>query len=110
MGTKKKIGYWNKEKCQKEALKYNTKKDFRDSKGGAYQFSKRKGWDNEICGHMVDPRMIWDKDKCQSEALKYNTKKEFKIKNSGAYNATYRNRWMDEVCSHMKSGSFKIYK
>jgi predicted GIY-YIG superfamily endonuclease len=44
---------WNKELCQQEALKYETKKDFRVNNRNAYEFAYRYGFLNEICIHMI---------------------------------------------------------
>jgi len=43
-------GYWTKEKCQKEALKYKNRTEY--SKNPSYQQSINKGWLDEICSHM----------------------------------------------------------
>lgn len=55
MSTVKKmpIGYWTKERCMHEALKYKTKKEFYDKCGGAYSASFRNGWLNDVCKHML---------------------------------------------------------
>lgn len=53
MKTKRKPkNYWNKEKCTKEALKYNKKSDFKFNSGGAYNFCKKNGWLDELSIHM----------------------------------------------------------
>ena len=51
-------GYWTKEKCQEEALKYKTRSDY--SKNSSYQQSISRGWLDEICTHM---KVIGDKYK-----------------------------------------------
>ena len=40
--TKKPKNYWNFERCKNEALKYQTKNDFRKKSNSAYQIEKRK--------------------------------------------------------------------
>jgi len=45
-------GYWTKQRCHQEALKYNTKSDFRKNEEGAYITSLRKDWLNDISSHM----------------------------------------------------------
>jgi hypothetical protein len=97
-------GYWTKEKCQEEALKYNSRSDFQKNSGGAYVRSSKEGWLDEICSHMVEsrtPNDYWTKEKCQEEALKYNSRNEFQRNSSGAYNVSRKNGWLDEICSHM---------
>jgi predicted GIY-YIG superfamily endonuclease len=44
---------WSKELCQQEALKYETKRDFRIINRNAYEFAYRYGFLNEICIHMI---------------------------------------------------------
>jgi len=46
---------WSKEKCQEEALKYNTKSEFK-SKSLAYSPAWKNGWLDEICSHMISPQ------------------------------------------------------
>lgn len=50
---KKPKGYWTKENCEKEAIKYNTRGEFQKNSRSSYQISSRNGWLNEICSHMV---------------------------------------------------------
>jgi len=46
-------GYWNKENCKKEALKYNIRTDFFKTSNGAYCSALKNGWLDEICSHML---------------------------------------------------------
>ncbi len=50
--TKKPKGYWTKEICQEEALKYKNLKQFRDNCASAVLKARQKGWLDEICSHM----------------------------------------------------------
>lgn len=45
-------GYWSKEHCRNEALKYNYRSDFQKNSGGAYQIARKNGWLNDISKHM----------------------------------------------------------
>jgi len=45
-------GYWTKELCQIEALKYKTRSEFYMKSISAYSKSYKSGWLNEICFHM----------------------------------------------------------
>jgi hypothetical protein len=45
-------GYWTKERCHKEALKYNKRKDFEVNSKASYAAAYRNGWVDEICSHM----------------------------------------------------------
>jgi predicted GIY-YIG superfamily endonuclease len=103
-------GFWTKEKCIEEALKYDNRTEyFNCSKSAAIAF--KNGWIEEILSHI--PRLInkngyWTKDKCCEEALKYETRKEFAKCSKHVYCVSYENGWLDDVCSHMrKIGNLK---
>lgn len=99
---------WSYDKCKEEALKYSSKIDFIKNSHGAYLYAIRKGIIDDICTHMVDPRIIWTKDKCAEEALKYNSRKEYE-KNSNSYQSAKRNGWLDEICQHMGEKAKRDY-
>lgn len=46
-------GYWTKENCHKEAIKYNSRSKFQRGSRSAYQISLRNNWIDEICRHMM---------------------------------------------------------
>jgi predicted GIY-YIG superfamily endonuclease len=96
-------GYWTKDKCQEEALKYKTRIDFK-KKSPAYSQVVKNKWLYELCSHMTylqKPKDYWTKEKCQEEALKYDTKNEFK-NNSMLYYYSIKNNWLNDICKHMK--------
>jgi len=98
-------GYWTKENCRKESLKYKTILEFRKGSSGAYISSRKNGWLGDVCGHMVElrkPYGYWTKETCLQESLKCKTKKEFIKGYPGAYNASRKNGWLDEICGHME--------
>ena len=98
-------GYWNKERCQEEALKYNTKIEFRKKCYGAYFFANKNHWLSEICKHtkpFKNPNGYWNKERCREEALKYNTKKEYRKNSSWSYVTARKNNWINEICLHME--------
>jgi len=45
-------GYWTKDLCHKEALKYEFTSKFQRWSGSAYASAKRNNWLGEICSHM----------------------------------------------------------
>ena len=101
---KKPNGYWTKERCQEESLKYKTRFEFQKKSSGSYSSSYLNGWLDEVCGHMVKKKGIWtNKENCKNEALKYKTKTEFRNKSSSAYSISIKNGWLDDICLHMKS-------
>jgi predicted GIY-YIG superfamily endonuclease len=100
-------GYWNKENCKKEALKYKSRLEFRKRACGAYDSSLRNHWIDEVCYHMNtnkrNPKGHWTKERCIKAALKCDSRNEFHKKYPGAYNNCFVKKWLDEVCSHMRS-------
>ena len=105
MRKRKPKGYWTKERCWKEALKYNTRNEFKRGCESAYTSARINGWLDEICSHMINKYgIIWVYDECLKEALKYNTRSEFQKGSSSAYGSAHRNGWLDEICSHMVCG------
>ena len=48
----KRPGFWNKARCHEEALKYNSRSDFRGGSSKAYFAALRKGFMDAICHHM----------------------------------------------------------
>jgi len=105
--SKRKIpyGYWTiKENCQIESLKYKTRSEFYKVSRSAYNSSRKNGWLDEICNHMVEiikPKNYWTLKNCRREALKYKNKKEFNKGSMSAYSIAYKNGWLDEICNHM---------
>ncbi len=107
-----KIKYSIKE-LKTEALKYKTRKTFRASNVDMYRSAERRGYLNEICGHMQRLRKInghWTYAKLHSEALKYVTRKEFELGSCGAYHTAYKRDLLDNVCSHMERGLYGFDK
>ncbi len=50
--SKKPSGYWIRETCHQEALKYRKKEEFKKGSGGASRKSLDHGWLDTICSHM----------------------------------------------------------
>ena len=98
-------GYWTKENCKEESLKYETRGEFHKGSIGAYLSSRRNGWLGEVCGHMGDkikPSGYWKiKENCLQESLKYKTRGEFQKGSRGAYHSSRIDGWLDEICGHM---------
>jgi hypothetical protein len=100
----KPIGHWNKSKCHKESLKYDTRTNFQKNSGSAYTIACKNNWLDEICSHMIlkqRPNGYWNKKLCHIEALKYKSRTEFQKKSSPAYDYAIRRKWMNDICKHM---------
>jgi hypothetical protein len=100
-------GYWSKENCKKEALKYKTRSEFYKGSRSAHNKSWKNGWMDEVCSHMIElmkPSGYWDYDACKKEALKYNSRYEFYKGSRSAYASSRRNGWLDEFFPKTKKG------
>ncbi len=105
MSTKKRnaksSGYWNRETCREEALKYTNISHFMKYSCGAYQKAQRNGWMDYVASHFARK---WTFETCKEEALKYEYRLDFSQKSSSAYTKARKNGWLDVICSHMKNG------
>jgi hypothetical protein len=98
-------GFWNnKERCIEDAKKYTTKTDWQKN-SRSYDISKKYGWYDECCEHMVKlqkPRNYWTKERCFEEAKNYNTKAEWKTGSGSSYYASRKQGWHEECIKHMR--------
>ena len=92
----RKKGYWTKEKCREECLKYKTKLEFQISNLFVYNVCRKNKWLNDFFPNK------FNKDMCLKESLKYETKIEFLKNNYKVYNLAYEHGWLDKICYHMK--------
>lgn len=53
ISSRKPSGYWTKERCAEEALKYTSQRQFRENSSAAYDAVFRYGWIKELCSHYV---------------------------------------------------------
>ena len=96
-------GYWTYERCKEEALKYKTKKDFREN-SHAHDVIKKNNWWGELCSHITSPNRDWGfytYDNCKILALKYNTRTDMDNGEPLAYRNILENKWYD-LMNHMK--------
>ncbi len=104
MQIKTQIGYWTKEKCHAEALKYTIKEHWKKGHNKSYSNARRHGWYDECTTHMIEgckPRNYWSKEKCHIEALKFDIKERWKKGHPQSYQAAQRNGWVKELTQHM---------
>ena len=96
------IPKWNLENLKKEALKYNTEKDFIKFSNSAYQTARRLGVLDQILSHVQrNVRRKYTKEEITQEALKYKTRNAFKIGSFPYYRAALKYGWIDDVTQHM---------
>lgn len=95
-------GFWTKERCFEEALKYETRSAFHINSSGAYNAAYVHGWLDDICTHMKILKTHYTKEECAIEALKYKTKTDFMVKSPIYYSHAIRKGYINEICNHMK--------
>lgn len=96
-------GWWTLERCKEEAMKYSTKKEFRD-KSHAYDVIIKNGWWDELCGHITSNRKrngYWTYEICKETALKYNDRDELSKKEGACYSIITKSGWL-ELISHIE--------
>jgi hypothetical protein len=97
-------GFWTLERCKEEALKYNTRNEWREKGKNSYQAAMSAKFLDKCTSHMSYTRLKpghWNKENCLEEAKKYNKKFEWQKKSSSCYNSARKNGWLDECCAHM---------
>jgi len=90
-------GYWTKEKCQEEALKYKSRHEFEAGSRSAYVKSNKMGWMDEICSHMI---VVGNKHKRCIYAVEFSDNHVY-IGLSYNYENRFRNHIKDVI--HNKS-------
>lgn len=97
-------GFWTKERCKYEALRYQSRTEFQRNCESGYSKARKSGWLDEICAHMrevIKPSGYWSRTRCAVEAQKYETRLQFQKNSEAAYSSARRNGWLSEICSHM---------
>ena len=104
--NKKPNGYWTLERCQEEALKYQTKSEWAKSKGSSYAVALKNNWSKVCVKHMVEKKKNnnhWNnKENIAEMVSKYKTLSEWYTKSSASYNAARQNQWYQELSAHMR--------
>lgn len=52
IGFRKTKGYWTFEKCKEEALKYNSRLEFKNNSSTAWEKCRMNNWMDDVCEHM----------------------------------------------------------
>ena len=94
--------YWNSlSNVHKEALKYESRWEFKKKCRSGYTAAGKNKWLDVVCEHMKKKYRDWKFDDAHKEALKYKSKSEFRKNSSAAHSKAYRMNWLDDICSHM---------
>lgn len=94
---------WTYDKCKEIALKYKTKKDFSEQDNGAYQYSVKKHFIDDICKHMIKNKrkVKYTFQYCLSIASKYNSKNDFYQNEKSIYTTCSKNGWLNEIYKNL---------
>jgi hypothetical protein len=95
---------WTLDKLKQDALKYNTKAEWRKNSSSAYVTAKTQKLLDVCCEHMdVLWKNKWTLEIVKKDAILYKTKKEWKYNSPNAYNAACDRGWYKECIQHMIS-------
>lgn len=96
------IGYWTKERCKEEALKYKSRKSFKIGASYAYASAIKNHWIDEYTWFIETSELIaqnktkWNYDACYQEAKKYNSRGAFSEGTPGAWAIAKKAGWMKD--------------
>jgi hypothetical protein len=89
MGRPRNGETWSKLKCNKYAIKYNTKKEWREKHPKSYSAAHKHGWVSELSNHMIklttDSGYWKNENNIVNEMKKYSSRREFIKAKPGAY-------------------------
>ena len=96
-------GYWTKEMCVEEALKYKTRTEFLRNNKPCYMSADKNKWLDECCKHMNNftPIGYWTKERCVEHAKQFNSLKDWVKANKTPSTKARSNGWHDECTAHM---------
>lgn len=102
-------GYWDYDNCFNEAIKYSSRREFKDGNDSAYRSAIKNGWIDEYTW-FTKPNKKWVYQTCLEESKKYSTRGEFALGCSGAYHVARENNWLDEYVWLMDGKQFRLEK
>ena len=102
-------GYWDYDNCFNEAIKYSSRREFKEGNDSAYRNAIKNGWIDEYTW-FTKPNKKWTYQTCLEESKKYSTRGEFALASSGAYHVARENNWLDEYVWLMDGKQFRLEK
>ena len=92
---------WTQDAIQQEALKHQTRNDFRKKNRNAYKAARRRGILDDVCKHMDSVYTYWTDEMIEKEASLYQKYKEFREGSTVAFVLAKKRGILQQVCSHM---------
>lgn len=126
--------FWSFDECQKEALKYKTKVEFKTSNSSAYSLCQKRSWISRVCSHMdvignMHKRLVYayefqnkvvyvgltcDKERRQLQHLQYKKspvyKYSLKTKLTPIYKSISKTYIIAERAQKLKDKTIETYK
>jgi len=93
---------WTRRQVRAEAIKYQTKQDWRDKSRQSYEAAYKKGWLDEMTSHMPNYRGYFSIEEIIADARNYKTKTEWKKASPRHSRQAKEIGCYEEATSHMK--------
>ena len=91
------LGYWNEEHCREEALKYQSRIEFKNGNNSAYNTAIKNKWlDDYDWFTPSQSAKKWTYETCKKESEKYKTKADFRKGCLSAYRISHQNGWLND--------------
>jgi very-short-patch-repair endonuclease len=97
---------WSKENILKDALKYQSRSEWKGASYG-YELANKNGWLDEACIHMTGGKGVyqkgyWTLERCIQDAKEYKTRIAWRnSEKPSGYVVAKRNGWLEQCCMHM---------
>ena len=93
---------WTKEELLVDALKYNTRIEWKRESNSAWAAARKNGWLEEACAHMqVLRRKTMDTAALSTSAANHQTRGAWQKADPAAYGTALKRGVLDVVCAHM---------
>lgn len=91
----KERNYWTEERILEEALKYQSREEFRKGSSSAYSAAGKLKIKDKVCAHME--KNLWTEERILKEVKKYKTYNQFMNESQSAYQASGKLKIRDKI-------------
>lgn len=92
---------WTPEDVFAEALKYQSRAEFKRECSGGHGYALANGYLDQCCSHMLDGKRLWHVFELMAVAIKYSNRSEFRKSEPQAYGFCTKNGLVGVICAHM---------